>query len=670
MPIGHSLTVSSRAAAGSRAEGATASAGAASARPETDDPGPVEGIAESDYPVAGAPPPPLVPDETPAEPEPEMEAGPEPAGPVAASAAEGEPPPDGNPEPEAEAEAQPEAESRSETQPETQPEPPATEVTDSDRHHGDPQAELIASLRWVRAELGQARFPLALPDAAAAAERATALTAQLDDYLLPRLARLDAPLLMVVGGPTGAGKSTLVNSLVRAPVSQAGVLRPTTRAPVLVSAPGDMRWFLATAAPTDPALLPGLERTTGHVEPGALRMISAPGLPRGVALLDAPDLDSIVTENRRLAEQLLAAGDLWLFVTSAARYSDAVPWAALRAARDRGTRLALLLNRVPDGAEDEILDHLAELLDAENLADIQLFVLPEATLDGQGLLAEHQVAPIAAWLTELGEDPHHRVRVVGDTLGGALAALRWGAEEVADALDRQYAAGMVLRESVREGYAAARFAVESAIGNGILLRGEVLPGWWGFVHDGGLDELLRAPLTGPQRRPRSAASGGRLLAALSAALATLVAEVGAQAADRVRAAWMTQPAGAALLSGTRPDGAETRLDRARVLAREWLARIPDETGGEATALLVALGVLGGDLPLDDRLRSRVHGVLGHGAVRALVGRSRADRFARILGLLDADAAALTGPLAKVDAAAEAAHQLRQALLAGPQEEAA
>ena len=38
--------------------------------------------------------------------------------------------------------------------------------------------------------------------------------AQLDDYVLPRLATIDAPLLAVVGGSTGAGKSTLVNSLV------------------------------------------------------------------------------------------------------------------------------------------------------------------------------------------------------------------------------------------------------------------------------------------------------------------------------------------------------------------------------------------------------------------------------------------------------------------------
>src|SRR5262249_8287124 len=78
---------------------------------------------------------------------------------------------------------------------------------------------LIGALTALRDTLAEVRYPLALPDSAEAASAAAAIIRQIDDYLLPRLGRLDAPLLVVVGGSTGAGKSTLVNSLVRAPVS-------------------------------------------------------------------------------------------------------------------------------------------------------------------------------------------------------------------------------------------------------------------------------------------------------------------------------------------------------------------------------------------------------------------------------------------------------------------
>ena len=132
--------------------------------------------------------------------------------------------------------------------------------------------------------------------------------------------------------PTGAGKSTLVNSLVGIRVSAAGVLRPTTRSAVLAYNPTDALWF------EDERILPGLRRTTGDGanDPAALRLAPSDRIPAGLALLDAPDIDSVVTSNRDLATQLLAAADMWLFVTTAARYADAVPWEFLRAAVTAG----------------------------------------------------------------------------------------------------------------------------------------------------------------------------------------------------------------------------------------------------------------------------------------------------------------------------------------------
>ena len=93
---------------------------------------------------------------------------------------------------------------------------------------------LETALIGLRDALTVVRLPIDLPGTAEQRSAAADLVRQLDDYVLPRLATIDAPLLAVVGGSTGAGKSTLVNSLVGRRVTATGVIRPTTRSPVLV----------------------------------------------------------------------------------------------------------------------------------------------------------------------------------------------------------------------------------------------------------------------------------------------------------------------------------------------------------------------------------------------------------------------------------------------------
>src|ERR687897_2644580 len=154
----------------------------------------------------------------------------------------------------------------------------------------------IEPLERLRDDLRAVRLELDVPGADKARTVRDDLVAQVDDYLLPRLRQIDAPALIVVGGSTGAGKSTLVNSLVGSVVSPAGVLRPTTRAPVLAFHPDDLEWFEGAR------VLPDLPRVSGgEVQPGTLQLAPTGSLPQGLALLDSPDIDSVLAENRALA---------------------------------------------------------------------------------------------------------------------------------------------------------------------------------------------------------------------------------------------------------------------------------------------------------------------------------------------------------------------------------
>src|SRR5262245_33763898 len=106
-----------------------------------------------------------------------------------------------------------------------------------------PHERLLGALVELRDRASGARLPLLVPGVGEARTELKRLVDQLDDYVIPRLRQLDAPLLVVVGGSTGAGKSTLINSIVGTAVSEPGVLRPTTKAPVLVCHPQEEGWF-------------------------------------------------------------------------------------------------------------------------------------------------------------------------------------------------------------------------------------------------------------------------------------------------------------------------------------------------------------------------------------------------------------------------------------------
>ncbi|MEJ3743415.1 ABC transporter [Actinomycetes bacterium KLBMP 9797] len=550
---------------------------------------------------------------------------------------------------------------------------------------------MVGALRDLRTAITTASYPLAVPSAEAARTVGGALVAQLDDYLLPRLARLDAPLLVVVGGSTGAGKSTLVNSFVQAPVSPAGVLRPTTRTPVLVCNPLDIPWFRRGD------LLPGLTRTTeATTDSGSLQIVAAPALYPGLAFLDAPDIDSVVDENRALAAQLLAAADLWLFVTTAARYADAVPWDLLRTARFRGTVIALVLDRVPPEATVEVTAHLAEMLEAHELANAPLFVLPETETDRQGLLPESVTAPLRDWFDRLAADAAARTTVVRQTVDGALASLGPAVAELAGAADEQVAAAETLEERVSAAYRGAWRTVENGIQDGRLLRGEVLARWQEFVGTGELMRALEARVGRLRDRVIAVvtgrpAPGRQLQTAIEANLVTLLRGAAADAADQAYTGWLAHPAGSALLDPSLGRAAPDLPERAERLVRDWqrgvLELIRREASGKravargaayavnATGLLVMVGVFASTAFIPTGAEVAVAGgttvaaqkvleaIFGDQAIRALAAKAREDLLARAGALLEEEAGRYLDRIAAVGIASDPGAALREAATA-------
>ncbi|MFB9234789.1 ABC transporter [Plantactinospora siamensis] len=550
------------------------------------------------------------------------------------------------------------------------------------------EPDLSAALGELRTAVAGARFPLVLPSANEASRTAHTVIGQLDDYLLPRLARLDAPLLVVVGGSTGAGKSTLVNSLVRARVSASGVLRPTTRAPVLVCSPADTGWF------RQGELLPGLTRTNEPgSDPNTLQLVAAPALTPGLAFLDAPDIDSVVDANRALAAQLLAAADLWLFVTTAARYADAVPWELLQTARERGTVIALVLDRVPPEAADEIAGHLAEMLAAHDLAAAPLFVLPETTVDGQGLLPERAVGDLRSWFGRLAADGQARAAVVRQTLDGALTALGPAVGRLAAAGEEQTRAAATLDERVTGAYRNARRTVEQGVRDGRLLRGEVLARWQEFVGTGELFRTLEARIGRLRDRVVAAvtgrpAPGHELRTAIESQLVTLLRGVAADAAEAAYTGWQAHPAGAALLEPSLARPADDFAERAERLVREWqrgVLELVRAEGGDrrfiartaayavnAMGLAVTIAVFASTAFIPTGLEVAtgagttlagqvvLQAIFGDQAVRNLAAQARVDLLERVSELLETEAARFHARTGAAGVDAQAAERLRVA----------
>ncbi len=537
----------------------------------------------------------------------------------------------------------------------------------------DVQPGLIGALSVLRERVEAARFPLELPGASRARRSRDEVLAQLDDYLLPRLRCPEAPLLVVVGGSTGAGKSTLVNSLVGRRVTEAGVLRPTTRTPVLVCHPRDRAWF------ADGGVLRGLRRTgpapfapfavrsgaaavlgdatfgpyeavprdlaereddrapdDAHDDDGdALRLETSDNITQGLALLDAPDIDSLVAANRDLAARLIGAADVWLMVTTAARYSDALPWNLLRAAQEYDVTLGTVLDRVPHPIADEISRDYARLLAEAGLGDVPRFTVPELpeSASGGGLLPRSAVAELGSWLRHMVQDPAARHVAAQRTAAGVLDSLRTRMPELAGASAAQHSAVVRLGGYVVEAFAGAAELVGDAVADGEPLSGEAYALWRCY------------PDCGPEAVQEALAEG---LAALVRTAVSVADDDAASGRRRDRAGnvappYRLDPAAAGYRIGGRVSRWRTALAD---LAYEEVRFVRDAERApvdpEDVAVLLGVALLGGrrGVPAGERLAE----LLGAPAANRMRDRALAELKSAVGELLLAERERRLAPL--------------------------
>ncbi|MER6369453.1 GTPase, partial [Streptomyces mirabilis] len=191
--------------------------------------------------------------------------------------------------------------------------------------------------------------------------------------------------VVAIAGATGSGKSQLFNALAGVAISETGVRRPTTAAPIACS------WSDGAATLIDRLGIPGRLRRRPLQSPEAEAQL------RGLVLVDLPDHDSAAVQHREQVDRILALVDAVIWVVDPEKYADAMLHERyLRPMAGHGEVTFVVLNqvdRLPGEAADQVLDDLRRLLDEDGIAlgeygEPGATVMALSALTGDGVLAQ------------------------------------------------------------------------------------------------------------------------------------------------------------------------------------------------------------------------------------------------------------------------------------------
>ncbi|MEU0075408.1 YfjP family GTPase, partial [Streptomyces sp. NPDC006332] len=203
--------------------------------------------------------------------------------------------------------------------------------------------------------------------------------------------------VVAIAGATGSGKSQLFNTLAGVAISETGVRRPTTAAPIVCS------WSDGAAPLIDRLGIPGRLRRRPLQSPQAEEQL------RGLVLVDLPDHDSAAVQHREHVDRILKLVDAVIWVVDPEKYADAILHERyLRPMAGHAEVMFVVLNqidRLPGEATEQVLDDLRRLLDEDGIAlgehgepGATVLALSALTGDGVGELRE----TLGQFVTERG----------------------------------------------------------------------------------------------------------------------------------------------------------------------------------------------------------------------------------------------------------------------------